>query len=252
VPLCPPQIPHDLTRAGTRATAVGSRRLSVWAMTRPILPPIGLLWKSVLAYTLFAPNMNWTHGGRMWVRVVCPKHELNSRWEDLSARCLRQIWTELTVGRCMRCLHQIWTELTVGRCVRCLHQTWTELTVGSCMRCLHQTWTELTVEDVCVVCTKHELNSRWEVVCVVYTKHELNWRWKVYALFAPNMNWTDGGRCMRCLHQTWTELTVGRCVRCLHQTWTELTVEDVSAPCLHQTWTKLMVERSYDHAPVLL
>jgi hypothetical protein len=27
VPLCPPQIPYHLTRAGTRATAVGSRRL---------------------------------------------------------------------------------------------------------------------------------------------------------------------------------------------------------------------------------
>jgi hypothetical protein len=28
VPLCPPQIPHDLTHAQTRAAAVGSRRLS--------------------------------------------------------------------------------------------------------------------------------------------------------------------------------------------------------------------------------
>jgi hypothetical protein len=35
MPLCPPQIPHDLTRAGTRATAVGSRRLTAWAMARP-------------------------------------------------------------------------------------------------------------------------------------------------------------------------------------------------------------------------
>jgi hypothetical protein len=34
VPLCPPQIPHDLTRARTRATAVGSRRLTDWAMVR--------------------------------------------------------------------------------------------------------------------------------------------------------------------------------------------------------------------------
>jgi hypothetical protein len=29
VPLCPPQIPHDLSRARTRAAAVGSRRLTV-------------------------------------------------------------------------------------------------------------------------------------------------------------------------------------------------------------------------------
>jgi hypothetical protein len=35
VPLCPPQIPHDLTWTGTRAATVGSRRLTAWAMTRP-------------------------------------------------------------------------------------------------------------------------------------------------------------------------------------------------------------------------
>jgi hypothetical protein len=35
VPLCPPQILHDLTWARTRAAAVGSQRLTAWAMTRP-------------------------------------------------------------------------------------------------------------------------------------------------------------------------------------------------------------------------
>jgi hypothetical protein len=35
VPLWPPQIPHDLTRARFRATAVGSRRLTAWAVARP-------------------------------------------------------------------------------------------------------------------------------------------------------------------------------------------------------------------------
>jgi hypothetical protein len=34
-PFCPPQIPHDQTRARTRATAVGSQRLTAWAMARP-------------------------------------------------------------------------------------------------------------------------------------------------------------------------------------------------------------------------
>jgi hypothetical protein len=34
VSLYPPQIPHDLTRAQTRATAVGSQRLTGWAMAR--------------------------------------------------------------------------------------------------------------------------------------------------------------------------------------------------------------------------
>jgi hypothetical protein len=35
VPLCPPQIPHDLTRARTRAAAVGIRWLTAWAIPRP-------------------------------------------------------------------------------------------------------------------------------------------------------------------------------------------------------------------------
>jgi hypothetical protein len=35
VPLCPPQIPHDLTLARTGAAAVGSRWLTAWAMARP-------------------------------------------------------------------------------------------------------------------------------------------------------------------------------------------------------------------------
>jgi hypothetical protein len=35
VPLCSPQIPH-LTWARTRAAAVGSRRLTAWAMARPV------------------------------------------------------------------------------------------------------------------------------------------------------------------------------------------------------------------------
>jgi hypothetical protein len=34
-PLCPPQIPHDQTRAQTRAAAVGSQRLTAWAMAQP-------------------------------------------------------------------------------------------------------------------------------------------------------------------------------------------------------------------------
>jgi hypothetical protein len=36
-PLCPPQIPHDLTRARTRTAAVGSQRLTVWAVARVAL-----------------------------------------------------------------------------------------------------------------------------------------------------------------------------------------------------------------------
>jgi hypothetical protein len=34
-PLCPPQIPHDQTRARTRAAAMGRQWLTAWAMARP-------------------------------------------------------------------------------------------------------------------------------------------------------------------------------------------------------------------------
>jgi hypothetical protein len=37
VPLCPPQIPHGLNRAQTRASAVRGRRLTTWTMARPVL-----------------------------------------------------------------------------------------------------------------------------------------------------------------------------------------------------------------------
>jgi hypothetical protein len=37
VPLCPPQIPRGLTLDRTRASAVGGRRLTAWAMARPAL-----------------------------------------------------------------------------------------------------------------------------------------------------------------------------------------------------------------------
>jgi hypothetical protein len=36
VPLCPPQIPHDLTWDRIRALSVGSRWVAAWAMARPI------------------------------------------------------------------------------------------------------------------------------------------------------------------------------------------------------------------------
>jgi hypothetical protein len=35
VPLCPPKIPHGLTRDRTRASMVGGRRLTAWAIARP-------------------------------------------------------------------------------------------------------------------------------------------------------------------------------------------------------------------------
>jgi hypothetical protein len=39
LPLCPPQIPYDLTWAQSRGATVGSRQLSDWAMAPPIRVP---------------------------------------------------------------------------------------------------------------------------------------------------------------------------------------------------------------------
>jgi hypothetical protein len=46
VPLCPPQIPHDLTWARTPAAAMGSRRLTTWAMARRPVRAIAQRWCS--------------------------------------------------------------------------------------------------------------------------------------------------------------------------------------------------------------
>jgi hypothetical protein len=35
VPLCPPQIPQELTQNRTRASAIWDRRLTAWVMARP-------------------------------------------------------------------------------------------------------------------------------------------------------------------------------------------------------------------------
>jgi hypothetical protein len=50
VPLCPPQIPHDLTWAGTLAAAVGSRRLTAWAMARLFSEMFVAIYKTTRYY----------------------------------------------------------------------------------------------------------------------------------------------------------------------------------------------------------
>jgi hypothetical protein len=50
--LCPPQIPHDQTRARTRAAAVGSQRLTAWAMARPSIPYISSIWNMTTMRTI--------------------------------------------------------------------------------------------------------------------------------------------------------------------------------------------------------
>jgi hypothetical protein len=50
VPLCPPQIPHDLTWDRTRAAAVGSQRLTAWTMARPLSRPPAFMLVSTRRY----------------------------------------------------------------------------------------------------------------------------------------------------------------------------------------------------------
>jgi hypothetical protein len=52
VPLCPPQIPHDLTWDWTRAAAVGNRRLTAWAMARPSVEGLVSLGSAVRIWDL--------------------------------------------------------------------------------------------------------------------------------------------------------------------------------------------------------
>jgi hypothetical protein len=52
VPLCPPQIPHDLTWARSRAPAVGSSLLTAWAMVRPTTVITMINFKNVTPYSL--------------------------------------------------------------------------------------------------------------------------------------------------------------------------------------------------------
>jgi hypothetical protein len=47
-PLYPPQIPHDQTLARTRAAAVGSKRLTAWAMARPTYYKIQISINNIL------------------------------------------------------------------------------------------------------------------------------------------------------------------------------------------------------------
>jgi hypothetical protein len=56
VPLCPPQIPHGLTRDRILASAVRGRRLTAWAMAWPSIDDLivaGSVWKSRKQYNYF-------------------------------------------------------------------------------------------------------------------------------------------------------------------------------------------------------
>jgi hypothetical protein len=65
VSLCPPQIPHGLTRAQTRAFAVGGRRLTTWTMARPRAGQLVLIERKLreLGRHKFHSNINENQSG---------------------------------------------------------------------------------------------------------------------------------------------------------------------------------------------
>jgi hypothetical protein len=80
VPLCPPQIPHDLNWDRTRAAEVGSRLLTAWAMSRPkhVISHVGCVeissyrvelickkWLNVKWGRDLNKNVNWGKGNNL-------------------------------------------------------------------------------------------------------------------------------------------------------------------------------------------
>jgi hypothetical protein len=63
VPLCPPQIPHDLTWDRTRAAAVGSQRLTAWAVARLVNAVTLIFYESSLWMKPFLHNAKYDNSG---------------------------------------------------------------------------------------------------------------------------------------------------------------------------------------------
>jgi hypothetical protein len=89
VPLFPPRIPHDLTWARTRTAAVGSRRLTVWALSRPTCRR-KRSWCNFMYYHLTFRISSPTHSnatfGYLDVNLIIIQNWSLNKW------CLR-IWT---------------------------------------------------------------------------------------------------------------------------------------------------------------
>jgi hypothetical protein len=70
VPLCPPQIPHDLTWDRIRATAVGSQQLTSWAMARPKSSVLLLCQHASLRFSQQRLFRLWSSGLFVVLQVV--------------------------------------------------------------------------------------------------------------------------------------------------------------------------------------
>jgi hypothetical protein len=86
VPLCPPQIPHGLTRDRTRASAVGGRRRTAWAMARPRLRfgSMSLFCCPATSdYIVTHTCLRW-----QWAPQKICRYETVEAWQSLDLYCM--------------------------------------------------------------------------------------------------------------------------------------------------------------------
>jgi hypothetical protein len=91
--LCPPQIPLDQTRARTRAAAVGSQRLTAWAMARPLWNMIckKIWWKVVVTLSRYYRGicLEWL---RKTTTIACVPSGIQTQHPSYSATNLFGPW----------------------------------------------------------------------------------------------------------------------------------------------------------------
>jgi hypothetical protein len=79
VPLSRPQITQDLTWARTRTAAVGSRRLTAWAMERPFYR---LTKKTDSNNWMGDQTSNFTGQHRNYSRNICTSYRIRTLWSS--------------------------------------------------------------------------------------------------------------------------------------------------------------------------
>jgi hypothetical protein len=76
VPLCPPQIPHRLTRDRTRVFAVRGRRLTAWVMARPNILFTFTLFIKILKYRIILHD-HLTLSVKLLINTLCAFLRIN-------------------------------------------------------------------------------------------------------------------------------------------------------------------------------
>jgi hypothetical protein len=95
VPLCPPQIPHGRTRDQTRASAVGGRRLTTWAMARPLVHRVTwqmnamFSWKLLLVLIFHCFSSVGTVIHTLMFQSFCVLFRVNGQFKEEHMNCVR-------------------------------------------------------------------------------------------------------------------------------------------------------------------